>query len=145
MNATVLDDSGKAVVMQMGCYGMGVTRLVGAIIEQHHDDKGIVWPASVAPFQIIMIPVNAHKSEAVQKATNKLYGQLKDAGIEVLLDDRESARPGAKFADAELMGIPHRCVIGDRSLEKGVIEYVNRRTGESMEIAPDELITQLSL
>jgi len=144
MNATVLDDSGKAVVMQMGCYGMGVTRLVGAIIEQHHDDKGIVWPDSVAPFQIIMIPVNAHKSEAVQKATDKLYAQLRNAGIEVLLDDRESVRPGAKFADAELIGIPHRCVIGDRGLEKGVIEYVNRRTGESMEIAPDELITRLT-
>ena len=91
-----------------------------------------------------MIPVNAHKSEAVQKATDKLYAKLRNAGIEVLVDDRESVRPGAKFADAELMGIPHRCVIGDRGLEKGGIEYVNRRTDESMEIAPDELITQLT-
>lgn len=139
MNATVLDESGKATVMQMGCYGMGVTRLVGAIIEQNHDDKGIIWPEVVAPFQVIMIPVNAHKSDAVRDAAEVLYDDLSNMGIDVLLDDREGIRPGVKFADAELMGIPHRIVIGDRGLEKGVVEYLNRRTGESADLSPEEV------
>ena len=144
MNATVLDDSGKAVVMQMGCYGMGVTRLVGAIIEQNHDDKGIIWPEMVAPFQVIMIPVNAHKSDAVQEASENLYSELTGKGIEVLLDDRDGIRPGVKFADAELMGIPHRVVIGDRGLERGVVEYLNRRTGQTSDLTPDDLRGLLS-
>jgi len=139
MNATVLDESGKATVMQMGCYGMGVTRLVGAIIEQNHDDKGIIWPEVVAPFQVIMIPVNAHKSDAVRDAAEVLYDDLSNMGIDVLLDDREGIRPGVKFADAELMGIPHRIVIGDRGLEKGVVEYLNRRTGVSADLSPEEV------
>ncbi|MGV0036277.1 MAG: proline--tRNA ligase [Candidatus Azotimanducaceae bacterium WSBS_2022_MAG_OTU7] len=129
MNATVLDESGKAIVMQMGCYGMGVTRLVGAIIEQNHDDRGIIWPESIAPFRVIVIPINGHKSEQVRDTAESLYNELMGKGVEVLLDDREDVRPGAKFADAELMGIPHRVVIGDRGLDKGVVEYVNRRDG----------------
>ena len=139
MNATVLDASGKAVVMQMGCYGMGVTRLVGAIIEQNHDESGIIWPESIAPFSVIVIPINAHKSEQVRATAESLYAELTDQGVEVLLDDREDVRPGAKFADAELMGIPHRVVIGDRGLDKGVIEYVNRRDGNNKDLTLDQV------
>ena len=139
MNATVLDDSGKAVAMQMGCYGMGVTRLVGAIIEQNHDARGIIWPEVVAPFQLTIIPVNAHKSDAVREASEKLYSELTDRGVEALLDDRERVRPGVKFADAELIGIPHRIVIGDRGLERGIIEYLHRRTGKNKEIKLEDV------
>lgn len=139
MNATVLDDSGKAVVMQMGCYGMGVTRLVGAIIEQNHDERGIIWPESIAPFSVIIIPINAHKSEQVSATAEALYGELTSHGVEVLLDDREDVRPGAKFADAELMGIPHRVVIGDRGLDNGVVEYVNRREGNNQDLTLDQV------
>jgi prolyl-tRNA synthetase len=139
MNATVLDASGKAVVMQMGCYGMGVTRLVGAIIEQNHDERGIIWPESIAPFRVIVIPINAHKSEQVRATAESLYAELTDQGVEVLLDDREDVRPGAKFADAELMGIPHRVVIGDRGLDKGVVEYVNRRDGNNKDLTLDQV------
>lgn len=139
MNATVLDESGKAQVMQMGCYGMGVTRLVGAIIEQNHDDSGIIWPEAIAPFSVIIIPVNAHKSEAVAKASEDLYASLTGKNIEVLMDDRDGVRPGAKFADAELIGIPHRIVIGDRGLEKGVVEYQYRREGESRDVPLGEI------
>jgi prolyl-tRNA synthetase len=143
MNATVLDESGKAATMVMGCYGMGVTRLVGAIIEQNHDDKGIIWPEAIAPFAVTIIPVNAHKSEAVKIAAENLYQQLTDAGVEVLLDDREGIRPGVKFADAELIGTPHRVVIGDRGLEKGVVEYMYRREGESSDVPLGEIASKL--
>ncbi len=139
MNATVLDASGKAVVMQMGCYGMGVTRLVGAIIEQNHDENGIIWPESIAPFSVIVIPINAHKSEQVRATAESLYAELTAKGVEVLLDDREDVRPGAKFADAELMGIPHRVVIGDRGLDKGIVEYVNRREGNNKDLTLDQV------
>lgn len=144
MNATVLDESGKAVVMSMGCYGMGVSRLVGAVIEQNHDDRGIVWPAAIAPFTVILIPINAHKSEAVSHATEELYRELETRGIEVLLDDREGVRPGAKFADAELIGIPHRVVIGDKGLEKGAVEYLDRREGESRDVPLDQILDLLT-
>ena len=144
MNATVLDDTGKAVVMQMGCYGMGVTRLVGAIIEQNHDDRGIIWPEVLAPFHVIIIPINAHKSEAVSEVSENLYKELTVKGVEVLLDDREGMRPGAKFADAELMGIPHRVVIGDRGLKTGVVEYLHRSTGENKEVKLDDLYALIS-
>ena len=139
MNATVLDASGKAVVMQMGCYGMGVTRLVGAIIEQNHDENGIIWPESIAPFSVIIIPINAHKSEQVRATAESLYAELTSKGVEVLLDDREDVRPGAKFADAELMGIPHRLVIGDRGLDNGIVEYVNRREGNNKNLTLDQV------
>jgi prolyl-tRNA synthetase len=139
MNATVLDESGKAVVMAMGCYGMGVSRLVGAVIEQNHDDKGIIWPDAIAPFTAIIVPINAQKSEAVTQTAEKLYADLTAGGVEVLLDDRDGVRPGVKFADAELIGIPHRIVIGDRGLEKGVIEYLNRREGETRDMTLEEV------
>ena len=139
MNATVLDASGQAVVMQMGCYGMGVTRLVGAVIEQNHDENGIIWPESLAPFRVIVIPINAHKSEQVRTTAESLYAELTAKGVEVLLDDREDVRPGAKFADAELTGIPHRVVIGDRGLDNGVVEYVSRRDGNNQDLTLDQV------
>ena len=144
MDATVLDESGKAVVMSMGCYGMGVTRLVGAIIEQNHDDRGIIWPEAIAPFSVIIVPINAHQSEAVLETAENLYRELGERGVEVLLDDRENVRPGAKFADAELMGIPHRIVIGDRGLEKGFVEYLYRREGESKDVAVEDIADLVS-
>jgi len=143
MNATVLDENGKAQVMYMGCYGMGVTRLVAAIIEQYHDEKGMLWPTVVAPFQVIVIPINAHKSEAVLTTAENIYQELTDAGIEVLLDDREGVRPGAKFADAELIGIPHRVVIGDRGLDNGVVEYAARNGNGNEDVVLDEIVPRL--
>ena len=144
MNATVLDEFGKAIVMKMGCYGMGVTRLVGAVIEQNHDNNGIIWPESIAPFTVLIIPVNSHKSKQVRETTEALYKELCEKGVEVLIDDRGDVRPGAKFADAELMGIPHRIVIGDRGLKSGVLEYTNRKTGESKDLGFKEIRTLFS-
>jgi len=137
MNATVLDETGKAVVMNMGCYGMGVTRLVAAIIEQYHDDRGMVWPTCIAPFHVIIIPINSHKSAEVAATAESIYQAMRQLGIEVLLDDREGARPGAKFADAELIGIPHRIVVGERGLATQVVEYANRQTGATSELPVD--------
>jgi len=130
LNATVLDESGKNVVMTMGCYGIGVSRVVGAAIEQHHDDKGIVWPVALAPFQLSLIPMQMHKSESVREAAEKLYADLTTAGIDVLFDDRD-ARPGVMFADAELIGIPHRVVIGERGLKNGEVEYRARSDSDN--------------
>ncbi|MBP20561.1 MAG: proline--tRNA ligase [Gammaproteobacteria bacterium] len=143
MNATVLDENGKAVVMVMGCYGMGVSRLVSAIVEQNHDDKGIIWPTIIAPFQVIIVPINAHKSAEVAKVVDNIYTDLQKLGIEVLLDDRDGHRPGVKFADAELMGIPHRLVVGERGLGSGVVEYVERQSGENQEIATEDVVQHL--
>ncbi len=126
MNATVLDEAGKAATMLMGCYGIGVTRIVAAAIEQNHDERGIIWPAPLAPFQVVLVPMNAHKSELVRATADKLYADFTAAGIEVLYDDRD-ARPGVKFADAELLGIPHRIVIGERGLASQLLEYRERR------------------
>jgi prolyl-tRNA synthetase len=133
MQAAVLDEQGKAVTMFMGCYGIGITRIVAAAIEQNHDANGIIWPEPLAPFSVILVPINYQKSASVQEATDKFYAELREAGIEVLLDDRD-ARPGVKFADAELVGIPHRIVIGDRALAAGKLEYRQRRETESTEI-----------
>jgi prolyl-tRNA synthetase len=143
MNATVLDENGKSVAMNMGCYGIGVSRLVGAVIEQYHDEKGIIWPTALAPFQVIIIPINAHKSEAVADTAENLYSELTSLGLEVLLDDRDGHRPGAKFADAELIGIPHRLVVGERGLKNGVVEYANRQTGESEDIPLSDIVHKL--
>jgi prolyl-tRNA synthetase len=133
MNASVLDEQGKAVTMFMGCYGIGVTRVVAAAIEQNHDANGILWPAAIAPFQVVLVPINYQKSAKVQETADALYRDFNAAGIDVLLDDRD-ARPGVKFADSELLGIPHRIVIGERSLAAGNLEYRNRRETESTEI-----------
>jgi prolyl-tRNA synthetase len=134
MNASVLDEQGKALTMFMGCYGLGVTRVVAAAIEQNHDASGIVWPQALAPFQVILVPINYQKSTRVQEVADALYRDFNAAGIDVLLDDRD-ARPGVKFADAELLGIPHRIVIGERTLAAGNLEYRHRRETESTEIS----------
>jgi prolyl-tRNA synthetase len=133
MNATVLDEQGKALTMFMGCYGIGVTRVVAAAIEQNHDANGVVWPEALAPFQVVLVPINYQKSTKVQETTDALYRDFNAAGIDVLLDDRD-ARPGVKFADSELLGIPHRIVIGERGLAAGNLEYRHRRETESTEI-----------
>jgi prolyl-tRNA synthetase len=134
LKATVLDEQGKAVAMYMGCYGIGVTRVVAAAIEQNHDENGILWPEAIAPFQVVLVPINYQKSAQVQQAADRLYRDFEAAGIDVLLDDRD-ARPGVKFADSELMGIPHRIVIGERGLSSGKLEYRHRRQPESTEIS----------
>jgi prolyl-tRNA synthetase len=133
MHASVLDEQGKALTMYMGCYGIGVTRVVAAAIEQNHDTNGIIWPDAIAPFQVVLVPINYQKSTRVQETADALYRQFNEAGIDVLLDDRD-ARPGVKFADSELMGIPHRIVIGERGLDAGNLEYRHRRETESTEI-----------
>ncbi|WP_372695950.1 proline--tRNA ligase, partial [Immundisolibacter sp.] len=123
---TVLDEHGREAVMTMGCYGIGVSRVVAAAIEQNHDARGIVWPQALAPFEVALVPINLHKSPAVAEATDKLYAELTAAGVDVLLDDRPE-RPGVMFADMDLIGIPHRLVIGDRGLKEGQVEYKARR------------------
>jgi prolyl-tRNA synthetase len=130
MKATVLDEAGAPVEMLMGCYGVGVTRVVAAAIEQNHDERGIIWPDPIAPFQVVLVPLNLQKSARVRSTADALYEQLTAAGIEVLYDDRD-ARPGVKFADAELIGIPHRIVVGDRGVEAGTLEYRHRRATDS--------------
>ncbi|WP_445945346.1 proline--tRNA ligase [Shewanella sp.] len=139
MNATVLDENGKSQVMLMGCYGVGVSRIVAAAIEQNHDDRGIMLPEALAPFTVGILPMNMHKSHRVADIAEKLYQDLNDAGIEVLLDDRKE-RPGVMFADMELIGLPHVVVIGDRNIDAGVFEYKNRRTGEKQDIPLDQIV-----
>ncbi|MGE4261999.1 proline--tRNA ligase [Shewanella sp.] len=139
MNATVLDENGKSQIMLMGCYGVGVSRIVAAAIEQNHDDRGIIWPDAIAPFKVGILPMNMHKSHRVTDIAEQLYKDLQAAGIEVLFDDRKE-RPGVMFADMELLGIPHTIVIGDRNIDAGVFEYKNRRTGEKQEIPMAEIV-----
>lgn len=140
LNATYLDENGKPQVLQMGCYGIGVTRLAGAAIEQNHDEKGIIWPASIAPFEVVICPMNYAKSEAVREAADKLYEDLKARGVDVILDDRDM-RPGVMFADWELIGVPHRVVIGDRGLKEGAAEYADRRNlAEKVMVKTDEAV-----
>ena len=139
MNATCLDNNGKSVIMPMGCYGIGVTRIVAAAIEQNHDARGIVWPESMAPFQLVITPIGYNKSEQVTELCNELYDTFSTMGVEVLLDDRKE-RPGIMFADADLLGIPHRIVIGEKSLAKGEIEYKYRRAESSEDIAKDGIV-----
>ncbi|MBB1438283.1 proline--tRNA ligase [Shewanella sp. SG41-4] len=143
MNATVLDENGKAQVLLMGCYGVGVSRIVAAAIEQNNDDRGIIWPESIAPFTVGILPMNMHKSHRVADIAEKLYQDLADAGVEVLMDDRKE-RPGVMFADMELIGLPHVVVIGDRNIDAGVFEYKNRRTGEKQDIPFDEIVAFLT-
>ncbi len=139
MNATVLDENGKEQVMSMGCYGIGVSRIVAAAIEQNHDDNGIIWPEAIAPFQIAIVPINMHKSELVAETCEALYNKLVSAGYEVLFMDEAKARLGGMLADIELIGIPHRIVIGDRGLADGTVEYRNRLEPENQHIAMDKL------
>ncbi|WP_424947027.1 proline--tRNA ligase [Candidatus Spongiihabitans sp.] len=141
--ATVLNEQGQAVAMAMGCYGIGVTRVIAAAIEQNHDEHGIIWPDSIAPFDIALLPIGMRKSARVKDKVEEIYSQLENAGFDVLLDDRNE-RPGVMFADMELIGIPHRLVVGERSLDKGVAEYHHRATGTEKEFALEALIKQLS-
>ena len=133
LNATVLNEQGKAQILEMGCYGIGVSRVMAAAIEQNHDAGGIVWPASIAPFQLVLIPINMQKSERVKALTEQLYEQLMSHNIDVLMDDRNE-RPGVKFADMELIGIPHRVVIGDKGIDNNVLEYRARTASENEDI-----------
>jgi prolyl-tRNA synthetase len=142
MQATVLDEQGQAAAMYMGCYGIGVTRVVAAAIEQNHDDNGIIWPEAIAPFRVVLVPLNYQKSAQVQALADRLYEEFSAAGIDVLLDDRD-ARPGVKFADSELLGIPHRLVIGDRGLAAGKLEYRHRRDTAAVEIPIAEAMTHV--
>jgi prolyl-tRNA synthetase len=133
MNCTYLDEQHKPVPMQMGCYGIGVTRILGAAIEQNFDDKGIVWPASIAPFEIVLCPMGYDRSEMVKAETDKLYAALTAAGVDVIVDDR-GLRPGQMFADWELIGVPHRVVVGERGLKEGNLEYQGRRDPEATQV-----------
>jgi prolyl-tRNA synthetase len=133
MKATCLDQTGKAVTLTMGCYGIGVSRIVAAAIEQNHDEKGIIWPASIAPFQLALIPINMHKSIRLREAVMSFYDELVANNIDVLLDDRQE-RPGVMFSDIELIGIPHRFVFSEKGLDTGEIEYKARQDTENKNI-----------
>ncbi len=144
LNATVLDQNGKSQIMNMGCYGIGVSRIVAAAIEQNHDENGIIWPNALAPFQVGIVPLNAHKTPKVMEVAEQLYADLQAAGIEVLLDDRDKkTSPGVKFADMELMGIPHRLVVSDRGLADGELEYKARGTDDKVVLKKDDAIAHI--
>ncbi len=144
MKATILNEQGKEQAMTMGCYGIGVSRIVAAAIEQNHDENGIIWPTAIAPFQIAIVPINMHKSEAVKQACEGLYSQLTEAGFDVLFMDEQKARLGSMLADIELIGIPHRLVVGDRGLDEGKIEYRDRTQSENQSIDIDQLVAFIS-
>ncbi len=139
MKASIINEAGKNQIMLMGCYGIGISRVVAAAIEQSHDVKGIIWPDKLAPFQVALCPMNMHKSDRLRTVIDKLYSQLQEAGIEVLLDDRK-VRAGFMFSDMELIGIPHRIVLGDRGLDSGNVEYRARTDSESQDIALDKIV-----
>ena len=143
MGATVLDGDGREQSLEMGCYGIGITRIVGAAIEQNHDDSGIIWPDAITPFHVVIVPINMHRSDAVRDAAHALYDELEAAGLDVLLDDRD-ARPGVKFADAELIGIPHRLVVSERGLGGGELEYRHRRDSASRMVKREQALNLVS-
>ncbi|WP_038173990.1 MULTISPECIES: proline--tRNA ligase [Vibrio] len=142
MNCGVLGPDGKNAILEMGCYGIGITRVVAAAIEQNHDKYGIIWPDALAPFQVAIVPMNMHKSEEVQQAASKLYDELTAMGIEVLFDDRKE-RPGVMFSDMELLGVPHTVIIGDRSMKEGNFEYKNRRNGEKSAVPMTDIVEHI--
>ena len=142
MNVNFLDNNGKSQIMEMGCYGIGITRIVAAAIEQNNDERGIIWTNAMAPFQAVIVPMNYKKSEAVREAADKIYAELTAAGVDVLLDDRDE-RAGVLLADSELLGIPHRIAIGDRGLKEGKVEYTERRSGETELVAAGEIAAKL--
>ena len=142
LNASFLDNNGKSQIMEMGCYGIGITRIVAAAIEQNNDERGIIWTNAMAPFQAVIVPMNYKKSEAVREAADKIYAELTAAGVDVLLDDRDE-RAGVLLADSELLGIPHRIAIGDRGLKEGKVEYTERRRGETELVAAGEIAAKL--
>ena len=143
LNCKVLGEDGKPLVVTMGCYGIGVTRVVASAIEQNFDDKGIIWPMAIAPFEVAIVPMNAHKSPRTLEAAEVLYAELQAAGYDVLLDDRNE-RPGVKFSDLELTGIPHRIVIGEKGLDAGTFEYKGRTDSESVNISKTELLAKIA-
>ena len=143
LGCKVLGEDGKPFTVTMGCYGIGVTRVVASAIEQNFDEKGIIWPAAIAPFEIAIVPMNAHKSPRTLEAAEALYAELQDAGYDVLLDDRNE-RPGVKFSDLELTGIPHRIVIGEKGLDAGTFEYKGRRDAESSNLTKEELLIKIA-
>ena len=142
MNAVVLNEQGKAQTMIMGCYGIGVSRVVAAVIEQSHDEKGIIWPQQIAPFTVAILPMNMAKSERVKQVANDLYNELKQAGVAVIIDDRK-IRPGVMFADAELIGTPHQITIGDRALDDGEVEYKSRKEMKNIRIKQDDIVSYI--
>jgi len=144
MDCKLMDENGKPQVMHMGCYGIGITRIAAAAIEQNHDDKGIIWPDAIAPFTAVISPIHMAKSDAVKAAAESLYEQMLNAGIDVLLDDRP-LRPGVMFADAELIGIPHRFVVSDKLLAESQIEYKGRKDSEATLISIDEALAKLGV
>ena len=139
LHATCLDEAGRQVVLTMGCYGIGVSRVVAAAIEQHHDERGILWPEPIAPFQVALVPIHMHKSERLREAAEALYGRLREAGVEVLFDDRKE-RPGVMFADMDLIGVPHRLVLTERGLDAGTVEYKARREEEARDLPLEEAL-----
>ena len=143
LGCKVLGEDGKPLVVTMGCYGIGVTRVVASSIEQNFDEKGIIWPTAIAPFEVAIVPMNAHKSPRTLEAAEALYTELQAAGYDVLLDDRNE-RPGVKFSDLELTGIPHRIVIGEKGLDAGTFEYKGRRDAESVNISKEELLVKIA-
>ncbi|WP_313033323.1 proline--tRNA ligase [Acinetobacter sp.] len=143
LGCKVLGKDGKPMVVTMGCYGIGVTRVVASAIEQNFDDKGIIWPSAIAPFEVAIVPMNAHKSPRTLEAAEALYAELQAAGYDVILDDRDE-RPGVKFSDLEITGIPHRIVIGEKGLDAGTFEYKGRRDAESVNITKEELLTKIA-
>jgi len=142
LDCKFVDENGREQVMEMGCYGIGVSRILGAAIEQNHDERGIIWPAAIAPFEVVICPVGFDKSDAVRETATRLYDALTAAGIDVILDDR-GERPGAMFADWELIGVPQRVVVGDRGLKEGVVEVQDRRDAEAQRVAPDQVVETL--
>ncbi|MDO4433762.1 MAG: proline--tRNA ligase [Alysiella sp.] len=142
MNATFLDNNGKAQIMEMGCYGIGITRVVAAAIEQNHDEKGIIWTEAMSPFTVVIVPMNYKKSDDVKNAADQIYADLLAAGVDVLLDDRDE-RAGVLLNDSELLGIPHRIAVGDRALKEGNVEYAHRRDGVSENVALSEIVAKI--
>jgi len=142
MNASFLDENGKPQPLEMGCYGIGITRLPAAAIEQNHDARGIIWPDAIAPFTAVICPIGMERSAAVQAAADKLYADFLAAGIDVLLDDR-GERPGAMFADWELIGVPHRVVISERGLKEGQLEYQHRRDQSATKVAAADILAHV--
>ena len=139
MNATFLDETGKPQLMEMGCYGIGITRLPAAAIEQNHDERGIIWPDAIAPFTVVICPIGMDRSAEVRSAAERLHDQLQSAGVDVMLDDR-GERPGAMFADWELIGVPHRVVISDRGLKEGQLEYQHRRDAAATKVPAADIV-----
>jgi prolyl-tRNA synthetase len=142
MNATFLDENGKPQFFEMGCYGIGITRLPAAAIEQNHDERGIIWPDAIAPFTVVLCPITPERFPEVKAQAEQLYAQLQAAGVDVILDDR-GERPGAMFADWELIGVPHRVTIGDRALKEGQVEYQHRRDGAATKVATSDILAHV--